>query len=332
MRYRNHETWDNLIHTKGSTDINLILDQLRNCSINAQGTAVYFIEEDNKDLGFCAMYRAWLEYIYLADVCGMIPVVQAGNHFAYKEGGMINGTRNAFEYYFLQPTSIGIREAGKKKNILRSCVFHRGMVELVLTGKYAHYEYTKRYMHEMARIVRKYINFNEQTQQYVAAGIKKLGIEDTKVLGVHIRGTDFRAKYDNHPIYVTEDDCFQEVNKLMQEKGYEKIFVATDDMRILKNFCIEYGNKMCFYEDVERSNKNRSVAFSKSSRKQHRYLLGLEVIRDMYTLSKCVGLVAGISQVAICAQMHKLADRRHYEDIKIIDKGIYQNSHSFIRF
>jgi CBS domain-containing protein len=332
MRYRNHETWDNLIHTKGSTDINLILDQLRNCSINAQGTAVYFIEEDNKDLGFCAMYRAWLEYIYLADVCGMIPVVQAGNHFAYKEDGMINGTRNAFEYYFLQPTSIGIREAGKKKNILRSCVFHRGMVELVLTGKYAHYEYTKRYMHEMARIVRKYINFNEQTQQYVAAGIKKLGIEDTKVLGVHIRGTDFRAKYDNHPIYVTEDDCFQEVNKLMQEKGYEKIFVATDDMRILKNFCIEYGNKMCFYEDVERSNKNRSVAFSKSSRKQHRYLLGLEVIRDMYTLSKCVGLVAGISQVAICAQMHKLADRRHYEDIKIIDKGIYQNSHSFIRF
>lgn len=323
--------WDNLNHTKDGADINLMLDQLRNCSINARGTAVYFIEEDNKDLGFCAMYRAWLEYIYLADVCGMIPVVQAGKHFAYREDGMINGTRNAFEYYFLQPASIRIREAGRKRNVLHSRVFHREMVELVLTGKCAHYGYTKRYMHEMARIVRKYINFNEQTQQYVAAGIEKLGIEDAKVLGVHIRGTDFRAKYDNHPIYVTEEECFQEVNKLMQEKGYEKIFVATDDVRILKNFRAEYGNKMCFYEDVERSNKNRSVAFSKSSRKQHRYLLGLEVIRDMSTLSKCSGLVAGISQVAICAQVHKLADGQRFEDIKVIDKGIYQNSHSFIR-
>lgn len=323
--------WNNLIHTKDSMDINLMLDQIRNCSINAQGTAVYFIEEDNKDLGFCAMYRAWLEYIYLADVCGIIPVVQAGNHFAYREDGVINGTWNAFEYYFLQPTPIGIREAGRKRNVLRSRVFHREMVELVLTGKCAHYEYTKRYMYEMARIVRKYIRFNEQTQQYVNVGIEKLGIEDAKVLGVHIRGTDFRAKYDNHPVYVTEEDCFQEVNKLMQEKGYEKIFVATDDVRILKNFRAEYGNKMYFYDDVERSNKNRSVAFSKNSRKQHKYLLGLEVIRDMYTLSKCSGLVAGISQVAICAQIHKLAGKQSYEDIKVIDKGIYQNGHSFIR-
>lgn len=323
--------WDHLIHTKDMADVNLLLDQIRNYSINAHGTAVYFIEEDNKDLGFCAMYRAWIEYIYLADVCGLIPVIQAGKHFAYREDSAINGTRNAFEYYFEQPTSVGVRTAGRKRNVLHSCVFHREMVELVFTGKCAHYGYTKRYMHEMARIIRKYIKFNAQTQQYVDTGIEKLGINDAKVLGVHIRGTDFRAKYDNHPIYVTEEDCFQEVDYLLQEGAYEKIFVATDDARILKNFLIKYGEKMCFYEDVERSNRNRSVAFSKSSRRQHRYLLGMEVIRDMYTLSKCSGLVAGISQVAICAQIHKLANKQSYEDIKIIDKGIYQNSHSFIR-
>lgn len=74
--------WNYLIHTQDDTDINLLIDQIRNFGINARGTAVYFIEEDNKDLGFCAMYRAWLEYIYLADVCGIIPVVQAGKHFA----------------------------------------------------------------------------------------------------------------------------------------------------------------------------------------------------------------------------------------------------------
>jgi len=319
------------IHTKDIADINLLIYQIRNFGMNARGEGVYFIEEDNKDLGFCAMYRGWLEYIYLADVCGIIPVVKAGNHFAYKEDKAVNGTRNAFEYYFVQPASVGLQEARRKRNALHSCVFHREMVELVLTGNCGHYGYTKRYMHEMARIIRKYIRFNEQTQQYVNAGIESLGIKKTKVLGVHIRGTDFRAKYNNHPIYVTEEDCFQAVDCLLQERAYEKIFVATDDVRILNNFLKKYGEKMCFYKDVERSNKNRSVAFSKSNRTQHKYLLGLEVIRDMYTLSKCEGLVAGISQVAICAQIHKLADRQHYEDIKIIDEGIYQNSHIFIR-
>lgn len=324
--------WDYMVHKEDKTGVDLLLDQLRNCSINAHGKAVYFIEEDNKDLGFCAMYRAWLEYIYLADVCGLIPVIRAGRHFAYREDSMVNGTRNAFEYYFKQPAPVGVGAAGRKRNVLQSCVFHREMVELVLTGKCAHYGYTKRYMHEMARIIRKYISFNAQTQQYMDDGIEKMGIRDAKVLGVHIRGTDFRAKYDNHPVYVTEEDCFWEVDRLLQESAYEKIFVATDDARILKNFLIKYGEKMCFYEDVERSSKNRSVAFSKNSRRQHKYLLGLEVIRDMYTLSKCAGLVAGISQVAICAQIHKLADRQQYEDIRIIDKGIYQNSHNFIRF
>lgn len=323
--------WDKS-YSKDDADIRLALSEITNCSINAKGTAVYLIEEDNKDLGFCAMYRAWLEYIYLADVCGIIPVVQAGKHFAYREDIKMYGTVNAFEYYFVQPMSIGVGEAGKKRNVLHSQVFHREMVELVLTGAHGHYRYTKRYMHDMARIARKYIRLNERTQQYVEEGIVKLGIENVKVLGIHIRGTDFRAKYNGHPIYVEEEDCFLEVDRFLQDKGYEKIFVATDDARILKKFVEKYGKKMCFYEDVKRSSNNKSVAFSKSDRKQHRYLLGLEVLRDMYTLSRCAGLVAGISQVAICAQIHKIADRMHYEDIKIIDKGIYKNGHSFIRF
>lgn len=323
--------WKNQNLMKDSADINLMLDQIRNYSLNTGGTAVYFIKEDSKDLGFFAMYRAWLEYIYLADVCGMIPVVQAGSYFTYKEDEIINGTRNAFEYYFLQPMQIGVREARRTRDVLYSRVSHRKMVELVLTGKCAHYGYTKRYMREMAHIARKYIRFNEQTQQYLAAGLERLSIGDAKVLGVHIRGTDFRKKYNNHPIYVTEEDCFREVDRLIQNKGYEKIFVATDDVRILHNFLKKYGEKMCFYEDVERSSKNRSVAFSKNGRRKHKYLLGLEVIRDMYTLSRCSGLVAGVSQVAICAQIHKLADRQRYEDLKIIDKGIYKNAHTFIR-
>ena len=108
-----------------------------------------------------------------------------------------------------------------------------------------------------------------------------------------------------------------------------KIFLATDDMNILKEFVTKYEDNVIYYSDVIRSDDMRSVAFYENNRDKNNYKLGLEVIRDMYTLSCCDGLVAGISQVAICAQINKLARKEFYEDIMIINKGIYKNHHYF---
>jgi hypothetical protein len=80
-----------------------------------------------------------------------------------------------------------------------------------------------------------------------------------------------------------------------------------------------------------RSSKNQSVAFEKNERKHNKYKLGLEVIRDMYTLASCDGFIGGISQVAICAQINKVANKESYEDLIVIDKGIYNNSRIFRR-
>ena len=68
----------------------------------------------------------------------------------------------------------------------------------------------------------------------------------------------------------------------------------------------------------------------KDGRKCHKYRLGLEVIRDMYTLAMCGGLVAGISQVAVCAQINKLAMGKEFEDLIVIDKGINRNAKNFL--
>ena len=88
---------------------------------------------------------------------------------------------------------------------------------------------------------------------------------------------------------------------------------------------------MLYYSDVMRSNDRKSVAFHASSRVNHKYKLGLEVIRDMYTLSKCDGFVAGISQVAVCARINKLSRKEKYQDLIIIDKGIQKSGRLFYR-
>lgn len=292
---------------------------------------LYCIYEDGINLGFFAMYRHWLEYLYFADICGYTPVIHAGKNFEYQEDHAVAGTKNAFEYFFRQPSAVKVQEVKQSYKVMWSNPVHREMVELVYTGKMDHYGYTEKYMQEMGEIVRKYVVFNERTSDYVNKSISEIGIRDGKVLGIHIRGTDFRGRYNNHPVFVTEQDCFHAIDNLMQKNRYDKIFVATDDQRILDAFLVEYGNQICYYHDVVRGRDNRSVAFSAGNRKNHKYLLGLEVIRDMYTLSMCDGLIAGISQVAICAQINKLARHEAYEDLSILDKGIYHNQRGFQR-
>ena len=83
------------------------------------------------------------------------------------------------------------------------------------------------------------------------------------------------------------------------------------------------------YADVFRSDNDTSVAFSKSDRKYHHYLLGYEIARDMYTLSLCDGLVAGKSSVSYLSNLYKHSRDEEYEYMKIIDNGNNVNENSF---
>lgn len=319
----------NFFCVRNTNNTDLFRQKARHLGTLNQDKIIYYIEEDNENFGFFAMYRAWLEYLYFADVCGYIPVVCAGENFLYKEKALIHGTGNPFEYYFEQPAAISVYNAKKSSKVIVSDLLHRQMVELIFTGKYNNYKCNKRYIREMSYIVKKYIRFNQPTWKYISEGIKKINFAAEKILGIHIRGTDFRARYDNHPIYLEEKDCFKAIDPMLEKGVYSKLFIATDDNRILKSFINRYGEKLCYYEDVERGSKNQSVAFSIKNRKNHKYLLGLEVLRDMYSLSMCSGLIAGISQVAVCAQINKLARGEHYDELKIIDKGLNINGHKF---
>lgn len=290
---------------------------------------LYYICESNGALGFFAMYRNWLEYLYFADRCGYVPVVDAGSDFAYGEKKPVHGVSNPFEYFFCQPSGIGTKQAKESYRVIRSDILHRNMIELTYTGKWNHYRYTPEYLLAMSNIIKKYVKFNAWTQKYLEKGLRTLWIEENSVLGVHIRGTDFRNGFNNHPVYVTESECFTVIDQIMAEGTYQKIFVATDDARILETFVAKYGEALCYYTDVIRSSRNKSVMLGKDGRKCHKYRLGLEVIRDMYTLAMCGGLVAGISQVAVCAQINKLAMGKKYNDLVIIDKGINRNAKNF---
>lgn len=324
------ESFEALFAAKQGRRQDILQQEIMNWGSENKDKTLYYIKEKNVTrLGFFALYRRWLDYLYFADICGYVPVICTDSRFVYKEKKAVHNTTNPFEYYFMQPAGISVAEAGHSNRVVLSNNIHREMVELILTGAGGGYKYTKRYMLLMAHVAAKYIKFNLHTQSYMEESLTKINFEKDKMLGVHMRGTDYREMYHDHPVYVTEEECFTQVDRLLNKSLYDKIFLATDDERILEKFIYRYGDRLCFYEDVARSRQNKSIAFHQSTREQNKYLLGMEVIRDMYTLAMCAGLVAGVSQVSICAQIHKLSKKEKYMDKIIIDKGIYSNQKLF---
>lgn len=291
----------------------------------------YLICDDDKNCGFFAMYRRWLEYLYFADMRGLKPYIFAGEDFCYHEGNGFLDTDNAYEYYFVQKKVNLYEHSGEL--FIHSEPAHRELVQLALQGKTYSYGYNDNYLNKMAETVRKYVSFNDSTSAYIDSSFDKLELGNAKVLGVHYRGTDYRVGYNRHPAFVERQQYFEAIDELIKKNGYDRIFLATDDKQILEDFKERYGTEILkYFEDTFRSDDTSSVVFKTANREHNKYKLGLEVLRDMITLSRCDGFVSGVSQVSVCARINKLASDESYDDDICLDNGIVSSNHNFYSY
>lgn len=292
---------------------------------------IYHICFGEPEFGFFALFRTTLKYLAYADRFGFCPIVEWSRPIPYAEKEAVLGTNNPFEYYFDQPTEISLEEVGVSYNVFESEEVH--VVDSFLNREIPDgengYIMSEQFIDYLAAIAHKYIRLNAWTSGYIKEQVEKI-TKGKKTLGVHVRGSDFKLGYNNHPIIVLVEDYIDSAKELLQKGDYEQIFLATDDMTALDKFKKFFSEKLVYYTDVTRTDGEVSVAFSQSERKNHHYLLGLEVLRDMYSLASCDGLVAGISQVSNCARIMRKSWGNEYKDMKILDKGINHTSNNFV--
>lgn len=280
----------------------------------------YLIEPDASGSGFFADHRKLLGYLYFADYYGLCPVVKYGKGYSYAEREPVNGTDNPFEYYFKQPAGVSLSDISVAKRVLKS----RKENAFLVSQKYSidkGYEFSEDYLAELGRVSAKYICLNDDTESWMQEQMKEV-LGGKKTLGVHVRGTDFKRNYMGHPVKVETEEYIEATWRLLEKADYDRIFLATDDSGAVRNFQMQFGNRVVFYQDVVRSDGNETVMKSNSERKYHHYLLGREVLRDAWTLGHCDGLVAGLSQVSMNARILKKAGGADYLDVVILDKGM----------
>lgn len=282
---------------------------------------VYFIDMEELNSGFFAEYNKLLTLFYFADQYHLKPVVRFCKEYYYAEQHPVNGTDNPFEYYFLQPCGISVEDIMQCSCVLKSRKENSNLA-IALNENSGGYMRSEKYLSEMAKISAKYIRLNDIVTGKIQNDIKNLGIDLKNTLAVHVRGTDFKRNYNGHPVQVTIDEYLQEAFSIFQKGGYESLFLASDDSDAVEAFQKKFGDKVVYYQNVVRSSGIDTVMHSSLSRENHRYQLGLEVLRDMHTLAECGGLIAGLSQVSYAARIQKKSVGKEYADLIILDKGI----------
>ena len=283
------------------------------------GQLIYICQTMGCD-GFFAELRFIMHELFFAERFGLLPVVKMPQNSYYAENEPINGTTNPFEYYFQPVSEISLASAEKSCALVEHNWYQRQYIKKIYNLK-SGYLPSDLYLKEMARLVNKYIKFNSIMNEYLNKETKKI-LNNTKTLGVHVRGSDFKRHYINHPNIVTIDEYLEETSKIMENNKYSRIFIATDDIDALKRFSSVFKEKLSYYDDVIRTDSDETVMRSDSERNMHHFLLGREVIRDMVTLSRCDGIVAGLSNVSIFARIMKLSTGNDFLNMNYINKGI----------
>ena len=141
-----------------------------------------------------------------------------------------------------------------------------------------------------------------------------------KVLGVHIRGVEWKQKpVYGHPIVVSIQDYLETAQKMIDELGCEKIFLATDSEETVSLFKSNFGEKLIEYCAVR--TPVGSSQLSIFNEKNDSFQMGYEVLRDVYTLASCDAMLCGLSNVSYVARIIKQSTDSNFEKLMVLNKG-----------
>ena len=164
--------------------------------------------------------------------------------------------------------------------------------------------------HELGLAFKLYRDFvvpNDTVMNYVAGEYQKLFSPNREkgILGCLCRGTDFTAKKPfGHPVQPSLKQLMDEVEKKLSEYSCEKIYLATEEARIEKQFEERFPGRILtntryymddrYYEATKQAGGNPvALEVVQFTDKDERYRQGLSYLSSIILLSSCDLLIAG---------------------------------------
>lgn len=276
-------------------------------------------------------YYRNLQHLAYAVENGWIPVVDWENYgpFAYQEDYPINGTKNCWEYYWKQPSNYTLKEVYESKNVILS-------VQNTRDNQYVPSCFFRtplqKQAEDYARRCPKYdqlIKLNEETQKYVSEKQKLLFPENSRILGVSIRGTSYgnsasSTNVNGHPIQPDLIKLLKNVDNLMEDWEMDYVFITCELDSVIEAFKNKFGSKTIYLKrlrykiapqrgDVEKGLDPLYVPGQK-------YQTNLDYLTEMVLLAHCTSIAAAMSSGVRAAIIW---NNKQYENIKIFENGLW---------
>lgn len=268
------------------------LDEARKCfgSLNPDKT-FYVSRRPSPGAGLFSNYHWVLANVMYAVSKGYIPVVDMENYKTYyNEDEPINGTMNAWEYYFEQPSSYTLYEVYQSKNVILGNM--RYMRDYVAWTSFLD---TDEQVACYSALVAKYLRFNDAALSAIEEAKQKYFDGKQNILGVSYRGTDYvKMHLPEHSIIASIDDYIEKTRQFLSEWNMEYVYLATEEVEAVEAFKRAFGNKLIVMERMRIKNyaPEMGVVVNVGYGRQHdNYQKGLEYIIDMALLSKCDALI-----------------------------------------
>ena len=281
----------------------------RHCSYGEENPdkIFYVIGVPHTTGGLFAIVKSVYCHICYALQKEYIPVVDMDNFKNQLSGGTDGG--NTWEYYFKQPCGYTLDDIKKSKNVILSASlpYPKG-VEIGFGTPINHELHSKNHT-----IYNKYIIPSNPVSTYIETKLKSVLPTSGKVLGVLCRGTDYTEnKPTGHPIQPNKEQAINHVEKVMAERGYDFVFLATEDQAIYSTFSNHFGNRLLFsgqklYSGMMGKKYLSEIPVADHSEKWQNIV---DYYATIYILSKCDGIVAGLTCGSICAYL--MSERYEY--------------------
>ena len=278
---------------------------------------VYYMCFDDHVMGFFAYWKRGLVGLAFAEKYSLVPVIDWTENSPYYEKEGVDGIYNPFEYYYEPLSDVKVEDINHCQNVAFFNMFStEKLAKSLAYGNETDEEF-------FAELVKKYYRVKKPLKDQLDLQINELLCEK-KTLAVQIRGVEW-GNVKGHPIPPSLEEYVEEIDKAIEQFGFEQIFLATDSEETVEFISNKYPKKVVVYSDVARAPKgSKKLAIFDNSikRDNNNYLLGYEVLRDMLTLAACQGLIASYSNISLAVEITKVSYDEVFEYKKIIKTQI----------
>ena len=171
-----------------------------------------------------------------------------------------------------------------------------------------------------SKLIRDFCRLLPEPAAYINDEIHTL-LDGHRVLAMVRRGTDYIGT--GMPTQPKVEDMIRDARQWMQTYRYDRIYLATEDERIFKQFEAAFpgqvlANKRSYYDKAMQEQNVAAIGRVHFDRENDDYLKGLEYLSSLYILSKCQALLAGYCGAT---QIALLLNEDAYERWKVYDLG-----------